>query len=195
MELVREGWVLPEYKEDIRADAHAVEFPAKKNDHGGNRMNTMFRLAAPSLGAAAQLAKPLLLAGLVAAGAAWAADTPTGVLPWEKFANVTLVKEKDRYVPRFGAELAALEKKELRVQGFMMPLDTGARQKRFLLSALPPECGFCMPGGPEQVVEVQAKTPVKYVLEPIVISGRLVLVRDDPGGLLYRLTDAVSVDK
>jgi len=28
MELVREGWVLPEYMEDIRADAHAVEIPS-----------------------------------------------------------------------------------------------------------------------------------------------------------------------
>ena len=28
MELVREGWVLPEYMEDIRADGHAVEIPS-----------------------------------------------------------------------------------------------------------------------------------------------------------------------
>ena len=27
MELVREGWVLPEYTEDIRADAHAIDIP------------------------------------------------------------------------------------------------------------------------------------------------------------------------
>ena len=139
--------------------------------------------------------KRLFACALVAASAAWAADTPPGVVPWDKFTNVSLVKEKDRYVPRFGAELAALEKKELKLQGFMMPLDTGARQKRFLLSALPPECGFCLPGGPEQMVEVQAKTGVKYVVEPIIVSGRLVLVRDDPGGLLYRLTDAVHVEK
>jgi hypothetical protein len=28
MELVREGWVLPEYAEDIRSDAHAIEIPS-----------------------------------------------------------------------------------------------------------------------------------------------------------------------
>jgi len=28
MELVREGWVLPEYAEDIRADAQAIEIPS-----------------------------------------------------------------------------------------------------------------------------------------------------------------------
>ena len=134
---------------------------------------------------------PILVA---ACGIAWAADTP-GVLSWEKFANVSMVKEKDRYVPQFGKEIAALEKKEVKLQGFMMPLETGARQKRFLLSMVPPECGFCLPGGPDQFVEVQAKSAVKYVVDPIVMSGRLDLVRDDPGGLLYRLTDAVSVEK
>jgi len=42
---------------------------------------------------------------------------------------------------------------------------------------------------------VQAKTAVKYVLDPIVVSGRFVLVHDDAGGLLYRLTDAIAVEK
>ena len=135
----------------------------------------------------------LILIGVCGAG--WAADTAPGVLPWDKFADVSMVKAKDRYVPQFGKEIAAFEKKEIKLQGFMMPLETGARQKRFLLSMTPPECGFCLPGGPDQFVEVQAKSPVKYVLDPIVMSGRLDLVRDDPGGLLYRLTDAVNVEK
>jgi hypothetical protein len=42
-------------------------------------------------------------------------------------------------------------------------------------------------------VEVQAKTPVKYGFEPIVVSGRLTVLRDDPMGLYYRLTEAVPV--
>ena len=137
----------------------------------------------------------MVLVLVSAFAAAWAADTPPGVVPWEKFANVSMVKQKDRYVPQFGKEIAVFEKREVKLQGFMMPLETGARQKRFLLSMTPPECGFCLPGGPDQFVEVQAKSPVKYVLDPIVMSGRLDLVRDDPGGLLYRLTDAVNVEK
>lgn len=139
----------------------------------------------------------VLLAAAQSAG--WADDKPvkdaTGVVPWEKFANVTMVKQEQRFVPQFPKDIAALEKKEVKLQGFMMPLETGAKQKRFLLSAMPPECGFCLPGGPEQFVEVQAKNALKYVLDPIVVTGRLDLVRDDPGGLLYRLTDAVHVEK
>ena len=38
----------------------------------------------------------------------------------------------------------------------MMPLDQTAKQKRFLLASFPPHCPFCMPGGPESMVEVIA---------------------------------------
>jgi hypothetical protein len=75
----------------------------------------------------------------------------------------------------------------------MLPLEPGERQKNFILSAMPPSCAFCMPGGPDAIVEVKAKTPIKYGYEPVVISGRFVVLKDDPTGLFYRLTDAVVV--
>jgi len=115
-----------------------------------------------------------------------------GVIPWKVLAEVTPVKEKDRYVPQFSKGITALDRKEVKIQGFMMPLDMGEKQKRFLLVALPPSCSFCLPGGPDQIVEVQAKAPVKYGLDPIVISGKLAVLKDDPMGLYYRLTDAVA---
>jgi hypothetical protein len=40
------------------------------------------------------------------------------------------------------------------------------------------------------MVEVQARTPVRYTIEPIMLSGRLRVLRDDPAGLYYRLLDA-----
>lgn len=118
-----------------------------------------------------------------------------GVVSWKTLGEVTPVREKDRFVPQFSKGVSALDRKEVRLQGFMMPLDMGERQKRFILSALPPSCSFCLPGGPEQLVEVVAKTPVKYGFEPIVLSGRLTVLKDDPMGLYYRLTDAVAVSK
>ena len=78
----------------------------------------------------------------------------------------------------------------VKVQGFIIPLDMGDRQTRFLLSAVPPHCAFCMPAGPDAIVEVIAKTPVKYGFEPIVVSGRFSVLRNDATGVLYRLTDA-----
>jgi hypothetical protein len=117
------------------------------------------------------------------------------IVPWETLGKVTLVKQKDRYVPEFSKELAALDKAQVKLKGFMMPLDAAARQKRFLLSAVPSDCGFCMAGGPDQIVEVLARQGLEYVLDPVTVSGRFVLVRDDAGGLLYRLVDAVAVPK
>jgi len=118
-----------------------------------------------------------------------------GVVSWKTLADVKTVKQKDRFIPDFGKSVATLDKQEIKLQGFMMPLDIGERQKRFLLVALPPTCSFCMPGGAEQMVEVRAKTPVKYGFEPIVVSGRFTVLRDDEMGLYYRLTDAVAIGK
>ena len=114
-----------------------------------------------------------------------------GVVSWKTLAEVKPVKQKDKFVPEFGKSIAAMDKKEVKIQGFMMPLDMGEKQSRFILSALPPSCSFCLPGGPEQMVEVQTRQPVKYGFEPILLSGKLAVLKDDPMGLYYRLTDAV----
>lgn len=118
-----------------------------------------------------------------------------GVVSWKTLNDVKTVKQKDRFMPEFGKSVVVLDNKEIKLQGFMMPLDMGEKQKRFILAALPPTCSFCLPGGPEQMVEVQAKTPVKYGFEPIVVSGRFTVLRDDAMGLYYRLTDAVAVTR
>ena len=115
-----------------------------------------------------------------------------GVVSWKTLAEVTPVRQKDRFVPQFSKEINALDKKDVKLQGFMMPLDMGEKQKRFLLVAMPPSCAFCLPGGPDQLVEVVAKTPVKYGFDPVVISGKFSVLKDDPMGLYYRLVDAVA---
>ena len=116
-----------------------------------------------------------------------------GVVSWKTLADVTPVRQQDRFVPQFSRDVAALDKKDVKLQGFMMPLDMGEKQKRFLLVAMPPSCAFCLPGGPDQLVEVVAKNPVKYGFDPIVVTGKFVVLKDDPMGLYYRLTEAVAV--
>ena len=116
-------------------------------------------------------------------------------LTWEALGQVGIVKKGDRYVPEYPKDVAALDAKVVKLQGFMMPLEVGGAQKRFLLSAQPSDCAYCVPSGPEGLVEVQAKTPVKYVNDPITVTGRFVLVRDDASGLFYRLVDATASDK
>jgi hypothetical protein len=75
----------------------------------------------------------------------------------------------------------------------MMPLTPGAQQSHFLVSSVPLTCSFCVPGGPESMVEVRTKAPVKYVMEGVVVEGPLQVLPDDPQGLYYRMNDAVLV--
>lgn len=114
-----------------------------------------------------------------------------GVLSWKLLSSVTTRPEKNRIVPTFPAELRALDRRTVKVQGFMLPLEPGERQRHFLLSSVPTTCSFCIPAGPEGLVEVRTKTPVKYSLDPVVVEGRLAVLSDDPYGLFYRVTDAV----
>lgn len=113
-----------------------------------------------------------------------------GVVSWRTLAQVVPVQKDGRMSTEFSKDIIALDKRDVKLQGFIIPLDMGDKQKRFLLSAVPPHCSFCMPAGPDSVVEVIAKTPVKYGFEPIVVSGRFTVLKDDATGMLYRLTDA-----
>jgi uncharacterized protein len=113
------------------------------------------------------------------------------VVSWKTLSQVELVKQKDRYVPQFAKDVAALDQKEVKMQGFMMPLQVGDKQSHFVLTAMPQSCAFCLPGGPESMVEVKSKTPVKYTFDAVVLTGKLTVLKDDPTGIFYRLTDAV----
>ena len=112
------------------------------------------------------------------------------VVSWKTLAQVELIKQKDRFVPQFSSNVTALDKKEVKIQGFMMPLEMGDKQTHFVLSAMPTTCSFCMPGGPESLVEIKTKKPVKYTFEPVVMTGKLAVLKDDPTGVFYRIVDA-----
>ena len=115
------------------------------------------------------------------------------VVPWSVLTSVKTKTEKNRILPVFEPAQLQLNQKPQRIQGFMMPLDPGEKQTHFLLSSVPLTCGFCTPGGPESMVEVKTKTPVKATMEPVVVEGRFQVLADDPYGLYYRMTDAVGV--
>lgn len=113
-----------------------------------------------------------------------------GVVSWSVLSSVTTRPEKNRLVPIFPKPVQSLDKQKVKVQGFMMPLEPGEKQTHFLLSAVPTTCTFCVPAGPEGLVEVRSLSPVKYGLEPVVMEGTLAVMSRDPYGLYYRLTAA-----
>jgi uncharacterized protein len=115
------------------------------------------------------------------------------VVPWTVLTAVTTRVEKGRILPVFTPSIQAMHQTKQRIQGFMMPLEPGERQKHFLLSSVPLTCSFCIPGGPESMVEVRTKTPVKYSMEAVVVEGDFAVLQDDPYGLYYRITRASPV--
>lgn len=115
------------------------------------------------------------------------------VIPWSVLTSVKTKTEKSKITPVFSMDQLALNQKSQRIQGFMMPLEPGEKQRHFLLTSVPMSCSFCVPGGPESMVEVRTKTPVKYTLEPVVVEGKFAVLSDDSYGLYYRITDAASV--
>ena len=117
----------------------------------------------------------------------------TDVVSWALLTNISTKTEKNRLLPVFNKDQLALNQKPQRIQGFMMPLEPGDKQTHFLLSSVPLTCAFCTPGGPESMVEVKTKTPVRYSLDPVVVEGKFATLSDDEYGLYYRVTDAVAV--
>ncbi len=171
------------------------------------RIALLLSLAAPvvglaPVGAQAQLSAPLAGSGIpMGTGAGvHGANSPfapladrADVLPWSVLTAVKTKVEKNRILPIFPTSIQALNQKNQRIQGFMMPLDPGEKQKHFLLSSVPLTCAFCVPGGPESMVEVKTKNPVKYSMEAVVVEGQFAVLNDDPYGLYYRITNAVAV--
>jgi hypothetical protein len=133
-------------------------------------------------------------AGVHGAGSPFAPLEARGdVIPWSVLTDVKTKTEKNRILPVFNVTQKALNQKTQRIQGFMMPLEPGTTQRHFLLSSVPLTCAFCLAGGPESMVEVRTKTPVKYGMEAVVVEGKFQVLNDDSYGLYYRMTDATAV--
>ncbi|MCZ8292729.1 MAG: DUF3299 domain-containing protein [Hylemonella sp.] len=166
-------------------------------------MRKLFLVLVLSLASVAQAQLAAPIAGGIPSGSGAGVHSPDSpiaplkeradVLPWSFLTNVKTKVEKNRVLPVFPPEILVLDGKQQRVQGFMMPLEPGEKQAHFLLSSVPLSCSFCLPGGPESMIEVKTKTPIRYGMEPLVVQGRLAVLHDDQYGMYYRITDAVPV--
>lgn len=118
-----------------------------------------------------------------------------GVVPWRTLGAVEYVRKDGRIVTEFAPGTLALDGREVKLQGFMIPLAAASgRQTRFLLSAVPPHCQFCLPAGPEAVVEVTATEGVTFTLEPVMVTGRFEVVKGhQETGIFYRLSRATGI--
>jgi hypothetical protein len=114
-----------------------------------------------------------------------------GVLPWRMLTGIeTRDGPEGLPVPVFGAEQRALDGQSVRIHGYMLPLESGTRIRHFLLLRSAPSCFFCMPGGAEEIVEVESAVAMPFTLDPVVMAGILTLQEEAHAGVFYRLTAA-----
>jgi len=117
---------------------------------------------------------------------------------WKTLGKITFKKQYDELlgfkvdVPVFSQEIIAMEGKIVTVKGYIIPVDGYKSHKEFVFSAYPYNmCFFCGGAGPETVMEVYAKEPIKYTAEPVTIKGKLELNSTDVNRLIYALNDVI----
>lgn len=138
------------------------------------------------------LATSALALGMLPFAASHAQSPPKPVPPklaWETLALAKSGGKKSPTAVEFPAALTPLDGKVVSVTGFMVPLEAKAEQTRFLLTAQPQDCEFCIEGGPSKFIEVRS-VPLRFSSKPLHLVGRMQLLRDDASGMYYRLTEA-----
>jgi hypothetical protein len=143
--------------------------------------------------------KILVLSFAILLAGAWNAASAQESL-WKTLAKLTYKKQYDEMlgfkvdVPVFNEEIKKMEGKVVTIKGYIIPVEGYKGHKEFILSAFPYNmCFFCGGAGPETVMEVFAKEPIKYTAEPVTLKGKLELNSSDINRLIYGLREVEQV--
>ena len=119
---------------------------------------------------------------------------------WKTLSKISYRKEFDELMgfkidkPIFSDAIKSLDGKKITVKGYIIPVEGYKSHKEFIFSAFPYSmCFFCGAAGPESVMEVSSKEPIKYTAESITLTGTLRLNGDDINRLMYKIEGAVLV--
>jgi hypothetical protein len=97
--------------------------------------------------------------------------------------------------PRFSKRLWTYHGKPVQIKGYLVPMAELGMRMAYMLSALPfNQCYFCGGAGPETVVELQTKEPIKFVTRQVTVEGVLWLNETDPDHHMYIIKNARLVD-
>ncbi|MGI9501114.1 MAG: hypothetical protein ACR2P3_13840 [Geminicoccaceae bacterium] len=127
-------------------------------------------------------------------------QVPEGTVSWDVLGTMDVEVEviaplQTQMTRSFTDEVKELDDQTVQIMGFLYPLKGGLAHERFLLTAWPPSCPFCLPAGPTLMVEVLAADPVEFSEGAILMAGRFDLLENDPSGLYYRLKEATLVER
>jgi uncharacterized protein len=127
-------------------------------------------------------------------------QVPEGVIGWDVLGNMDVDVEviaplQSIFHVDYTAEVKALDGRRIELMGFIYPLAAGVAHERFLLTAWPPSCPFCLPAGPAQMVEVHAAEPIAFTDGAVQLGGTFEVLEDDPSGMYYRMRDAREIER
>jgi hypothetical protein len=139
--------------------------------------------------------KRTLILGCLLMAMTFSAYSQTSQNVWRDLSNVTYKIGQDEfgelYIPVFSDKIKDLEGEMVEADGFIIPFEGMFKPEHIILSSLPlAECFFCGSGGPETVMEVLLKNPIKYTSKKVKVRGKLMLNDRDPEKLMYILKDA-----
>jgi hypothetical protein len=123
------------------------------------------------------------------------APTPQGGVSWAVLESTREIQRTEAGIiysmPNFSSAVKALSGTRIKVNGYIMPLQSSVMQTHFVLLGYPPDCPFHLNPAPTQFIEVRASTPVPVYNENQIrtIEGTLVLGGDNESGIFYQLVD------
>lgn len=125
------------------------------------------------------------------------AKTPPGGTPWKLLEQAKLNDRTDPKTniiytkPTFPAAVKALNGKQVKVAGWMMPMDSAKKQKRWVMLGYPPGCPFHFHALPNQYIEILSPAGVPTNEAKIfTMTGTMELTGYDESGIFYRLKNA-----
>jgi len=114
------------------------------------------------------------------------------LVTYEKQYNESLGMEIE--VPKVNPMVMKMSGQEIKITGYIIPLEGKIEQSHFVFSAFPmSSCFFCGKAGPETAMEVDMgnKQKVKYSDDKITLRGILRVRKSDGMTLMYKLEEAV----
>ena len=125
------------------------------------------------------------------------APTPRGGVSWQVLESTGEIERREHGLiysrPQFTSQVRALDGRRIKVNGYMMPLQSSARQSHFVLLGYPPDCPFHLNPAPDQFIEVRVSDPIPVGDGVRTIEGTLVLAGEDESGVFYKLTNAREI--
>lgn len=90
-------------------------------------------------------------------------------------------------VGEFPETVKKLAGQKITISGFILPLEASEKFTHLILSRNPMTCGFCLPGGPHELIDVWLDSPIKWEDGMVKVSGTFELAGKDELGLLYKI--------